>query len=277
MATYFFSGVNKPELVRVLEEKHACGMLNALSAGEPKLREAYLNLYPKVEFTLDSGAIQGNRNVARYARLLKSIGPRMQWVSSLDRLHDQQTSQEQYEELLRLLADAPMVSRKVLWIYQTQSRGHHWHPEGDLELLKRALEKHRFVGLGGLLSVIERDIMRAQDLLETIGEVLDAADAQAHAFGVGNFPLLTYCLTQKWFRSADSARWVQGLRSRTMLARDGTTMSGKKLSFTGMQIVAQNVESVLAWMESNHHQLFLLPQSDPLVEDDEPIQLRWVA
>ncbi|HVU67793.1 MAG TPA: hypothetical protein VHD63_11710 [Ktedonobacteraceae bacterium] len=274
MATYFFSGVNKPELVRVLEEKGACGMLNALSAGEPKLREAYLNLYPNVEFTLDSGAVQGNQNVARYARLLKSIGPRMQWVSSLDRLHDQQSSQEQYEELQRLLADAPIVSQKVLWIYQTQSRGNHWHPDGDLELLKRAVERYRFIGLGGLVSVIERDIMRAQDLLEDIGKILDAADAQAHAFGIGNFSLLTSCLTRKWFRSADSARWLQGLRSRTMLARDGTTMSGKKLSFTGLQIAAQNVESMLAWMESNRHQLYLLPQSDPPVADEEPVQLR---
>lgn len=277
MATYFFSGVNKPELIRALAEKGACGMLNALSASEPKLREAYLNVYPNVEFTLDSGAVQGNQNVARYARLLKSIGPRMQWVSTLDRLHDQQSSQEQHEELLRLLSDAPLVSQKVLWIYQTQSRGHHWHQDGDLELLKRAVERYRFIGLGGLVSVIERDIMRAQDLLEDIGEILDAADAQAHAFGIGNFPLLTSCLTRKWFRSADSARWVQGLRSRTMLARDGTTMSGKKLSFTGLQIAAQNVESMLAWMEGNRHQLYLLPQSDPPVADEEPVQLRWVA
>jgi hypothetical protein len=277
MATYFFSGVNRPDLVRVLEEKGACGMLNALSAGEPKLREAYLTLYPTVEFTLDSGAIQGNRNVAGYARLLKSIGTRMQWVSSLDRMHDQRTSDEQYQHLLRLLDDAPVVSRKVLWIYQTQSRDNHWHPEGDLERLKRALDQHRFIGLGGLLSVIERDIMRAQDLLEAIGKILDAANAQAHAFGVGNYPLLSYCLCQKWFRSADSARWIQGVRSRTLLARDGTTVSGKKLSFTGLQCASQNVESMLAWMESDRRQLYLLPQSDPPVAEEEPVQLRWVA
>ncbi len=276
MATYFFSGVNKPELVRILEEKGACGMLNALSAGEPKLREAYLTLYPNVEFTLDSGAIQGNRNVAGYARLLKSIGPRMQWVSSLDRLHNQQASQEQYEELLRLLTDAPLVRQKVLWIYQTQSRGNHWHPDGDLELLKRAVEKYRFVGLGGLVSVIERDIMRAQDLLEAIGAILDAADAQAHAFGIGNYALLTYCLCQKWFRSADSARWIQGVRSRTLLKLDGTTMSGRQLSFSGLQCAEQNVGSVLAWMESDRHQLFFLPPNDPPA-DEEPVQLRWVA
>lgn len=277
MATYFFSGVNKPELVQVLEEKGACGMLNALSVGEPKLREAYLKRSPNVGFTLDSGAVQGNRNVARYARLIKSIGPRMQWVSSLDRLHDQQTSDEQYQHLQRLLDDAPTMQRKVLWIYQTQSRGNHWHPDGDLERLKHALDRHRFIGLGGLVSVIERDILRAQDILETIGEILDAADVQAHAFGVGNYPLLSYCLCQKWFRSADSARWLQGLRSRTLLARDGTTMSGKKLSFTGLQIAAQNVESMLAWMESNRLQLYLLPQNDPPVTDEKPVQLRWVA
>ncbi len=52
MSTYFFSGVNKPELVRVLDRQHACGMLNALSAGEPKLRQAY-ERHPDVEFVLD--------------------------------------------------------------------------------------------------------------------------------------------------------------------------------------------------------------------------------
>lgn len=136
-------------------------MLNALSAGEPKLREAYTTLYPNVEFTLDSGAVQGNQDVAAYARLIKSIGKRMRWISSLDCLHDQQTSDEQYQHLQCLLTDAPLVRRKVLWIYQTQSRDKHWHPDGDLERLKRALDHHRFIGLGGLVSVIERDIMRA--------------------------------------------------------------------------------------------------------------------
>lgn len=201
----------------------------------------------------------------------------MQWISSLDRLHDQKTSDEQYQQLCYLLADDVQARSKLVWIYQTQSRGDHWHPEGDLELLKRALDTHRFVGLGGMLSVIERDILRAQDILGIIGEILDEAGAEAHVFGVGNYPLLTYCLLQRWFRSADSARWIQGLRSRTLLTLDGNVMSGKKLSFTGLQCAEQNVASVLAWFQADRHQLYLLPHNDPPTEEEEPFQLSWVV
>ncbi|MEO7019731.1 MAG: hypothetical protein ABI234_06235, partial [Ktedonobacteraceae bacterium] len=231
--TYYFSGVNKPELLAVLGRQHACGMLNALSAGQPKLRRAY-ERYP-VELVLDSGAVQGNQNIVGYARLIKLIGARMTWIANLDSLHNQQASDENFRHLQALLADEVLACTKLLWIYQCQSCGDHWDPDGDLDLLKRALDHHRFIGLGGILSVVERDIQHAQNLLGTLGEILDAAGAQAHIFGIGNYPLLTYCLTQRWFRSADSARWLQGLRSRMLLTVDGKVLSGKRLTFTGLQ------------------------------------------
>lgn len=52
----FFSGVNTPALVHVLKRSQAAGMLNAFSAGEPRLREAYMRA-PEVEWVLDSGAV----------------------------------------------------------------------------------------------------------------------------------------------------------------------------------------------------------------------------
>jgi hypothetical protein len=52
MATYFFSGINKPELLEVLATCQASGMVNALSAGQPKLREAYVR-WSHVKLALD--------------------------------------------------------------------------------------------------------------------------------------------------------------------------------------------------------------------------------
>jgi hypothetical protein len=184
----------------------------------------------------------------------------------MDILHNQQASDEHYQRLRRLLADEEEVRDKLLWIYQCQSRGKSWHRRGDLDTLRRAVERSRFVGIGGLVSVLERDLSEAQDILGALGEVLDQADAQAHVFGLGNFALLLFAQTQRWFRSADSARWLQGLSSRTLLTTDGKVISARTLTFTGMQCAEQNVAAMQAWLQPDKaRQLFLFPDPD---EDD---------
>lgn len=280
MITYYYSGVNKPVLLEVLARKSASGMVNALYAGQRALLEAYTR-YPEVGLTLDSGAYQGYRDVEAYARLIRKIGARMQWCASMDVLHNQRQSDEQYQRLLRLLVDDEGMRSKILWIYQCQSRGDGWYQQGDLDALRRALDQHRYIGIGGIVSVLTRDPALAQDLLGSIGDVLDRADAQAHVFGLGNFALLSYACTQRWFRSADSTKWLQGLSSRRLLTTDGKYFSARKLTFTGLECAAQNVGAMQTWFRSGvTRQLYLFPESDEdefLTDGYPPALARWFA
>ena len=70
MATYYFSGVNKPPLLELLARRRASGMVNALYAGQRALLEAYKR-YPEVDLVMDSGACQGYRDIEAYAVSLK--------------------------------------------------------------------------------------------------------------------------------------------------------------------------------------------------------------
>jgi len=264
MVTYYYSGVNKPALLEVLNRKSASGMVNACYAGQRALLEAY-ERYPRVSLVLDSGAVQGYNNVEAYARLIRKIGARMVWCASMDVLHNQWQSDEQYQRLMQLLAEDDFERSKILWIYQCQSRGNAWNRRGDLDALRKALDQHRYVGIGGFVSVLIRNPTEAQDLLGTLGEVLDRADAQAHVFGLGSFPLLVLACAERWFRSADSTRWLQGLSSRTLFTTDGTCISARKLTFTGLQCAEQNVGTIQTWLQPGAmRQLSLFPT----VEED---------
>jgi hypothetical protein len=263
MAIYHFSGVNRPVFLEILARQRASGMVNALSAGQRALLEAY-DRYPEVLLTLDSAACQGYTDVDAYARLIKKIGHRMLWCANMDVWHNQKASDENYQRLRNLLAGDERVREKLLWVYQCQSRGDGWDHRGDLDTLRRAVEcQHRFVGIGGIISVLERDLAFAQDLLGSIGEILDAAGAQAHVFGLGNFALLVFCCVQRWFRSGDSARWLQGVSSHRLLTTDGKYLSARKLTFTGLQCASQNVGAMQTWVQPGvTRQLFLFPEPD---------------
>jgi hypothetical protein len=271
MATYFFSGIDKPALLDVLAQHHAAGMVNALSAGQPRLRQVYASFHQRL--ALDSGACQGNADVEGYARLIKELSPIVTFCSNLDVLHNQWQSDEHFGYLQHLLADDEQACRKVLWVYQCQSRGARWHPQGDIDRLKRALERHTVVGIGGLVSILERDLIEAQDVLSALGGILSEAGAQAHLFGLGSYPLLRWCLTQPWFRSADSARWLRGLSSRTLLTRDGQTLSGKKLAFTGLQCAAHNVAVMQGWMQPDTGGACSFPSAS---SPPPSVQLQWL-
>lgn len=259
MAIYHFSGVNTPDLLALLARKNASGMVNAVWAGQRAMVEAYTR-YSSVPLVLDSGACQGYTNVEAYARLIRRIGPRMLWCSSMDVLHCQQKSDEQYQRLCALLADDQDLCTKIVWVYQCQSYGADWNRQGDLDALKRALEIHRFVAIGGLVSVIERSINEAQDLLGELGEVLTHAEASAHLFGIGSFALLTFCAVQRWFRSADSARWILAGAARKLLTTEGKYISARTLTFDRLACIGQNIGAMQAWLEpALPRQVFLFP------------------
>jgi len=255
----YFSGLNRPPFFEILARQQAAGMLNALSAREPAVLRACRE-YPSVLLTMDSGAFQGNRDLEGYVRCIQQLFHRLQWYTTLDVVHNQQATDANYKILSRMLTEEQAA--KLLYVYQAQSRGSHWCRTGDLETLRRAADQHRFLGIGGLVSVLNRNLQEAMDLLAAIGEVLISTNTEAHLLGAGNYSLLAAFSSARWFRSADSARWLQGLSSGLLLTCDGRSLNAHRLrlALTGMQCAEQNLRATLSWLQPGRvHQLALFP------------------
>ena len=263
MPALYFSGINKPLQIELLARLRAAGMLNALTAGQPRVLAA-CRRHPDVPLSLDSAAYQGYTDVEAYARLIRRVGRRMDFCSNLDVLHNQARSDEHYQRLLSLLADEDDLRARLLWVYQSQSRGNAFSRQGDLEALRRALGTLRpaRVGVGGLVPVLERNIHEALDIIGAIGAVLSEAGTQGHFFGIGNYTVLASIWNERWFHSSDSSRWWQEALSCVLLTSDGRRLSAHTLSLSLPQRAEQNMGSVLAWTRPGaFHQLALF--TDP--------------
>lgn len=275
MPTFYFSGINKPFQIELLARFRAAGMLNALTCGQPKVLAA-CQRNSEVLLALDSGAYQGYIDVEAYARLIRLVGRRMAFCSNLDVLHNQARSNEHHQRLTSLLADDEDLSARLLWVYQSQSRGGHWSRKGDLEALRRALGTFSpgTVGVGGLVSILERNIHEALDIIGEIGTVLSEAGAQGHFFGIGNYTVLATIWNEPWFHSSDSSRWWQEALSCILLTSDGRRLSAHNLSLSLAQRAEQNMGSVLAWTRpGSFHQLALFPDAEEAVAD-RPLRIR---
>ena len=263
MPALYFSGINKPFQIELLARLGAAGMLNALTAGQPGVIAACQH-NPDVPLALDSAAYQGYTDVEAYARLIRRVGRRMVFCSNLDVLHNQARSDEHYQRLTSQLADDEDLRARLLWVYQSQSRGSDFSRKGDLEALRRTLGMLRLarVGVGGLVSVLERNIHEALDIIGDIGEVLSEAGAQGHFFGIGNYTVLASIWNERWFHSSDSSRWWQEALSCVLLTSDGRRLSAHNLCLSLPQRAEQNMGSVLAWTRPGaFHQLALF--TDP--------------
>lgn len=261
MPAFYFSGINKPLQIELLAHLGAAGMLNALTAGQPRVVAA-CRRNADVALALDSAAYQGYIDVEAYARLIRRVGRRMVFCANLDVLHNQARSDEHYRCLTSLLADEGDLRARLLWVYQSQSRGSDYSRKGDLEALRRALGRLNppRVGVGGLVPVLERNIHEALDIIGAIGGVLAEADAQGHFFGIGNYTVLASLWNERWFSSSDSSRWWQEALSHILLTSDGRRLGAHNLSLSLPQRAEQNMRSVLAWTRPGAlHQLALFP------------------
>jgi hypothetical protein len=147
--TYFFSGINRPGLVRLLAAERAAGMVNMSVAGQPALMKAFTEC-PNVRLAMDSRAFAHRRRKKRspdereryldsYARTILKVGARFEWWSSPDEIGDQEQSNRNYEDLLARL-EVEELRAKVLWVYQGS--------ESDLAYMAG---RTGLVGLGGLV------------------------------------------------------------------------------------------------------------------------------
>jgi hypothetical protein len=175
---YIHSGVNRPDLLSLLDEEGALGMVNIQVVREPRLQWA-LRHYAGVSLFLDSG-LRRKMDVSNYVRLIERYGQRFHWIANLDHLFDQQTSDHNYRQITSQLS-SPELRSKILWMYQG----------GKLSDLKARAREHPLVGIGGcVLRMLHDGIEATLAWLMHIGEVLAGVGAKAHVFGVGNKQML---------------------------------------------------------------------------------------
>lgn len=245
MGKYYFSGIDRTSFIGLLAREGGAGMVNALNATQPAMLAAYQR-YPEVPLVLDSGAFQGNVDVAGYAEIVRQVGSRFSWVANLDVIGNQQSSDENWESLTEM-------GVKPLWVYQVQGgRG--------LDYLQERADSLRFVGVGGLVPVVKRNTGEAVEMIGRIGDILQHSGASAHFFGIGSPSVLSAYSVRSWFASADSQAWLCGFKSLEMIRRDGSRMKSDSfgLSLTGDECAAQNIRQVHGWMNGQPLQLAMM-------------------
>ena len=123
---YIHSGVNRPDLLSLLDEEGALGMVNIQVVREPRLQWAFRR-FAGVPLFLDSG-FRRKMDVSNYVRLIERYGQRFSWIANLDHLFDQQTSDHNYRQITSQLCDAELRS-KILDLPGRKTGG----PEGPRE------------------------------------------------------------------------------------------------------------------------------------------------
>ena len=253
---FYFSGVNRPDLISLLAEQQAAGMVNAAQARQPRLVEAYRQ-YPHVQLVLDCNAMQRFRRrtgrdrntsylldeaIDTYASVISDLSWRFTWYSSYDIIGDHEKSNWCYEQLLKRLAN-PVLAGRVLWIYQ---RG------GDLGDLKHMASTRKRVGIGGMVPVLRTaGVAKFLQLVEPLGDVLTLTGATAHVYGLGDAQVLAYLASKPWFGSADSTTWLIAYRAMELLLASGEQVSATRLGLrlTRRVIAANNIQVTREWVD----------------------------
>jgi hypothetical protein len=231
---YIHSGVNRPDLVSLLAEEHAAGMVTAQVVREPRLQWAFQR-WPHVRLYLDSG-FRRKMAVRDYVDLIERYGHRFTWIANLDCLFDQPASDEHYRLIMGRLS-SPELRARILWVYQGGKRS---------ELAAHAGER-KLIGMGGcVLRVLREGVNATMRWLAEIGEILLHVGAQAHIFGVGNKAMLCWLATQPWVASSDSSKWLLAYKAHLLLLPTGQCVRVPELK--QRVCAAMNIRAIESWM-----------------------------
>lgn len=233
---YIHSGVNRPDLVSLLAEEGAAGMVNAQVMSEPRLQWAFQHS-PLVPLYLDSG-FRRKLDIESYIRLIEAYGSRFRWIANLDCLLDQGASNWNYNLITSRLSSAELRS-KILWIYQG----------GTLCELAAMAEEHGRVGIGGcVLRMMHEGQEATMRWLLGIGKVLEDVGARAHIFGVGNKEMLTQLAVLPWIESMDSSKWLLAYRAHMVLLPSGRCIQA--LDRSRRECAAKNIHVIDGWLQA---------------------------
>lgn len=228
--TIYFSGVDRVSRAELVKSEGGEIMFSPPARlVMPSLRGFLMSSAPPVG-VLDSGAYQGFSDVDRYADILLETHEYLRWFVNLDVIGNQSLSNKNFERLHHLLPSD--VAKKIIWVFQ---------PGGDYSMISD-YGAGSLVGIGGLVRM-SRSPGRLRGYLEGIGEHLLSVNATAHLFGMTNLQLLLWAAFQDWFTSADSTRWIYGLKSGEIITLRGDCFDSisRGMLFTPEERVRHNI------------------------------------
>jgi hypothetical protein len=272
------SGADRADYLRLLAKEQSAALIHAKDARRPKLL-AMLQVFQQqhhMVYALDCG-YKKKLTLEQYALLLTSLQEHVPtlfaWYASQDEIADQVTSDVNYEKLLSLCSS---FQEKIVWIYQMRwgSRRERAQYLQCLEamcqkLAERKLEG-RLIGLGGIVPIIKRSTTDALQVLQEVGEILNAFSpwVQAHVFGPASHEILFYLRTQPWVASIDSSKWLVGLKAWEVLLWSGEQVraTALRLLLTPEECASINIRVLNSWVDQSQdvHQasLWTLPALD---------------
>lgn len=245
---YYHSGINRSVFVQWIAEERrrgmqAGGMVNAHSAAQPSLRDAYKK-HPGVPIVMDSGSFQGGMTAEDYGRVqaritmdlsVQSIFDRFDWIAGQDKIGCQRTTVERFEEMKRR-------GLEPLYIHQISAGT-------TLKDVPHYIQNGGLIGIGGLVRLIHQNVAAAMRVIEKIGRDLDRHGYKGHFFGVGSYGILRHFAEEEWFGSADSQKWLAGQKARKLYTKDGGSLMAEahNLHLSRETCARQNMRQVARW------------------------------
>lgn len=233
----YFSGVDRVQHADLIKSEGGRVMFSPPTRlRNPKLKNFLMQNGGNV---LDSGAYQGFTDVEAYADIVLESHSYLQWAVNLDAIADQDQSNRNFERLHNLLPSE--VANKILWVFQT----------GADPAMIADYGKNKLVGIGGMVPM-HRYPARIRAYLEKVSKHLSAANSKAHLFGMTNLKLLKWAAFQDWFESADSTRWMFGLKSAELITVNGDCFDSadRGLMFTPEERARHNIRVLRAIVEA---------------------------
>jgi hypothetical protein len=269
MATIFYSGVDRPDLLSLLVAEKAAGMINANYARHPRLQQAYSRPLP-IPLVLDSYKFQND--ISRYTEIILQVGMHFRWMSNLDVIGNQRVSDQHFEYLQAHLP--AHLAQKILWVFQ---------PGGSLHELEDMARHRHLIGIGGLVPLLKRQEHEAVlRYLFSVGERLQSVGAQAHVFGLSSPSIIfriRHCL---WLASIDSSKWLIAYRASKVVRTNGTGQcraSELGLCLTPQEMAANNIRVMRFWLLAPSVQLPLFEEINAFLDepDEEMLVYQFIV
>jgi len=243
MSTIYFSGVDRVEYVDVLAQERAAAMISIEAWTQPLLDALDQT---STFHVVDSGSFNPKlslRTVEYYAQFIKLRGNVARWYATSDTLRNQRETDLYYAYMLRLLPEE--CHDLLLWI---------WHYGSDISHLHRGLEKHKRLGVGGLVSLLKEDQNKALDTILNLASIIKQYNAVPHYFGVGSANIVKALVGIHPDFSVDSATWLVGAKFGEIIDRDGRRYKADKGGFDWPKeaLLRQNIRQMKKWLLTPH-------------------------
>jgi hypothetical protein len=236
MSIFFFSGIQKRATAQALATEKAAGMISHAEYS-PNLMKACQGIDI---LAMDSGAytkVLTTHDIRMYASTIVEHGSRCIWYANADKIGDQEQSNRNYDYLLSLLPAA--LHDRVLWIYQYGAPLHYLHA---------GLERHKRVGIGGLVPLFAANKERAHYLLCNLAAIIAPYQREIHYFGVSSVESIKALHRYHTVYSVDSTTWLVGCKYGALINAQGQHRGG--YDFTPDEMVRQNIRTMRKWIET---------------------------